>query len=319
MKLTLDSTIFTLQRAGGISTYWYELLKRLDSETTPFIHFQQPNSNILAPLLNHAIRHERSLLPGLLLRYLPFKTTLTTPTLFHSSYYRYSRQKGVANITTVHDFTYEYFNHGLKKQIHSWQKSQAVRHSAGVICVSENTRRDLLQFYPDIDPNRVSVIHNGVSEEFYPLPPEQPPSAQLSERPTEPFLLFVGDRSGYKNFPVALELLHQFRNLSLVVVGGREWTLSELQAITPLQERVVRFSGLGMADLNWLYNRAFALIYPSLYEGFGIPVLEAMRAGCPVVAFNGSSIPEVAGEAGLLVDEATAEAFSAKIVFTASH
>lgn len=235
---------------------------------------------------------------------------LAARSVFHSSYYRVSLQKDIVNITTVHDFTYEYFRSGLAKYIHVWQKGFAIRRSDGIICVSENTKKDLIKFYPTIDESKIKVIYNGVGNKFVKL--ENPKVYLIDEFEVlkdKKYMLYIGDRSSYKNFDVTVEVLKKLTDYSLVVVGGQEFSDIEKENMLDMKNRVYHFRGIGGDKLNALYNNAFCLFYPSRYEGFGIPVVEAMRAGCPVVSTNISSIPEVAGDAGLLVNEINGDNF----------
>jgi len=137
MKKSYDNIIFSLQKAGGVSDYWFELLKRFKLNGVQC--FELDNDNVFSSQLNLITRRE-SRIPLKILRYLPFQKNLPAYSIFHSSYYRVSLQKNIANVTTVHDFTYEYFTKGFRQKVHTWQKSFAIRHSAGIVCVSENTK-----------------------------------------------------------------------------------------------------------------------------------------------------------------------------------
>ncbi|MCT7539699.1 glycosyltransferase family 4 protein [Aliarcobacter cryaerophilus] len=308
MKITYDNIIFSLQKAGGISIYWTELIKRI-VKTKQVEFYEKSNKNIFRKEID-IITKQESDISFKLLRYLPFLKKLPPKTIFHSSYYRVSLQKDIVNITTVHDFTYEYFRSGLAKYIHVWQKGFAIKKSDGIICVSENTKKDLIKFYPMIDESKIKVIYNGVGDEFINLEnPKEYLTDEFERLKDKKYILYIGDRSSYKNFDIAIEVLKKLNNYSLVVVGGQEFSKDELENKIDIKDRVFHFRGIGGDKLNTLYNNAFCLLYPSSYEGFGIPISEAMKAGCPVVSTNISSIPEVAGDAGLLVDEIEVENF----------
>ena len=307
----VDNIIFYLQKSGGISVVWYELISRLLTESkysVKFIEYRTRIKNIFYDKLDLVSRQKIFIRLFCLnvQRFLPVKLRhIHVPFIFHSSYYRYSTNPNAINITTVHDFTYEYYCKGLSKWLHCWQKYRAIRHSDYIICISENTKEDLLKFLPDIDECKVSVIYNGVSDDYFPL------SDNISDLPfsKNEYLLFVGARSGYKNFKFAIDVLKAIKTKKLVIVGSP--LISKEIKELDLNVGRSRYTCVGRVSnerLNYLYNNAFALLYPSYYEGFGIPILEAQKAGCPVIAHNSSSIREIMGENSLKLDELTVDA-----------
>ncbi len=303
--LIADGIIYSVQRHGGITVYFNELLQRMKAEAAGDCRVVLHQGSAVNVELMPSEYETRPLRLAERYRSCPVPAQAS---LFHSSYYRLPDRR-VPVVTTVHDFIYERFASGPRKWLHSWQKFAAIRASHAVICISESTRRDLLQFLPDIRPERLHVVHNGVSNAFHPLSPDAMPKGVA-----RPYVLFVGARSGYKNFIPLVQAMTGQRDLDLVCIGGGVLTPQESELVKrQLGGRFAHHMGVSDAQLNQFYNGAFCLAYPSAYEGFGIPVLEAMRAGCPVVAMNSSSIPEVAGEAAQLLPEGSPEALHAAI------
>jgi mannosyltransferase len=271
-----DGIIYKLQKGGGISILFDEIISRL-------------------PQSDYTLNVPERLTIGQ--RYLDLSLN-TNFKVFHSTYYRLPKNKSENTITTVHDFTYERFVSGASKRVHSWQKNRAIKNSSEIICVSESTKNDLIYFLGDRFEKLITVIHNGVSSDYRPLSDIVPDSQ----------VLFVGSRFGYKNFSAAALAVSRFSDLKLVCVGGGGFTRKENKFLeSHLTGRHYHLGYLSNSDLNVELNRSICLLYPSLYEGFGIPVIEAMRSGCPVVAVNSSSIPEISDGAAYLLERGSVE------------
>lgn len=313
LRVAFDHQIFSGQRYGGISRYLVELVRCLalrDDCSVSVLALAHVNA-YLPSLRGSVVRGWRAphiprtarvrqrindLITRRLLRTL-------CPDVVHETYYSARRlaPDGVPTVVTVHDMIHErfpwYFSDAASL---ARRKAAAVRRAAHVICVSENTRRDLLELIP-IDPARVSVIHLASS-----LSPAAMSAQIETRRDVQPYILFVGDRGGYKNFGALLDAImllpNGLRKVGLVTFGGGALRAAELQHVIRLGGNSFVHMHGGDEVLTKLYSNAAALVYPSLYEGFGIPVIEAMVCGCPVVCSNTGSLPEVAGASAEFCD-----------------
>lgn len=309
MHVIIDLIAFSLQKSGGVSVYWYEIINRILIESDGeylFIDEDGNKENIFRKELkiqeNHII-NEKTRLFNYLSRYREINLKISKKNfIFHSTYYRtlskvVKKRNNVKEIVTVHDFTYEHFSKGLRKWVHCYQKKKAISAADVVICISENTKKDLLHLYPQFSNKDVRVVYNGVSSDYFVIPEFK------CVNDISPYFLFVGSRASYKNFDFAIEAIAQTDCFKLNIVGTvlKDKEVDMLNELIPGRWKL--FNNIENVKLNELYNDAYALIYPSSYEGFGIPLLEAMKAGCPFIAYNSSSIPEVAGNAGVLIDQ----------------
>ena len=286
-----DGIIFDLQKTGGISILFEEIFHRLLSNGV---------EHRVLKYRNRSEARDVILRKRTLERYRDVCVPLQGE-IFHSTYYRLPSMgsKNMAVFTTVHDFTYERHVGGVRAKVHSWQKNRAINKSDKIICVSESTKQDALEF-SGVSEDRISVVYNGVSNDYYPL--------NKIDLNSFMYVLFVGARAGYKNFEVAVKAVSLHRDIHLVCVGGGAFAEEELVFLeSHLSGRYSHAGFVTNQELNVFYNEAFCLLYPSIYEGFGIPILEAMSAGCPVIAVNASSIPEVAGDSALLIERGTVD------------
>jgi len=216
------------------------------------------------------------------------------------------------SVITVHDLAFMLYPHFLTKASARYygQIDQAVRHADAIIAVSQATKRDVMRLL-GVDDRKITVIYEAANPFFGPM--DRHEAAQRVSRRfgvAGDFLLFVSTIEPRKNVP---NLLRAFRRLlddygqdvRLVVVGEKGWLFDEaFDLVTELRlsEEVIFLGRVAAEELLWLYNSAQALVQPSIYEGFGLMPLEAMACGTPVVVSNVSSMPEVAGDAGLTVD-----------------
>jgi glycosyltransferase involved in cell wall biosynthesis len=189
---------------------------------------------------------------------------------------------------------HELFPEGFKGENIAEQKKKVIECATKIIAISDNTKTDIIKFY-DIDPKKIEVIPLATSLQM-------PVSDSLLNLPQR-YILFVGNRDVYKNFSFFLTsistLLNDEEDLFLICAGGGVLSDEEMLLLKDLRiiRKVLHYPIANDSTLSHLYRNAILFVFPSLYEGFGIPVLEAFSCGCAVAASNCSSLPEVGGEA----------------------
>ncbi|HAY78375.1 MAG TPA: glycosyltransferase family 1 protein [Planctomycetaceae bacterium] len=326
MRILYDGAIYSVQRAGGINRYFAELISRLPSSWTPILAtVSKPDTHVL----EHSqlqwqqcdtYRGPKAWVKWRRRRFFRQLYANTQADVVHPTSYRLLSNQALASlrqplVVTVYDMIHERFPELVdRRRRNARLKQAAILAARRIICISESTRRDLLEFYPEVE-DRVSVIHlaadlgpaaeiDGPEEQAAYAPPEfAPPRCQ----DRTPYFLYVGSRAAYKNFDRLLRAMQAVVSRDprvRLVVAGSCLTRHEQQQIAALglAEHVETLTSVTDEELRALYHHALALVYPSRYEGFGIPVLEAMACQTVVVAANTSSIPEVAGDAALLFD-----------------
>jgi len=332
MKLLYDHQVFSIQHYGGISRYFCELmdqyshdpeigfrlalrysqndllhqyaqLNRFWTRRNAFFSDTQVITNLQRKIrfnfLNHLFNNRNESIRWLKGR----DFDLFHPTYYDPYFLTYLQKRPY--ILTMYDMVHETYPGIFEKgdPTSEWKKILA-KNASKIIAISEHTKADIIKFL-DIEPERIQVIYLASA-----FNPEKIPRAlrQIPEdTPPEKYLLFLGNRILYKNFTFLIEALvpvfQKNSDLHLICAGGGSFTQSELSLLRKMNitSRVHSFP----ADdntLQHLYRNAVAFVFPSLYEGFGIPVLEAFSCGCPAVLSNTSSLPEIGGDAALYFD-----------------
>ncbi|EHD01853.1 Mannosyltransferase [Salmonella enterica subsp. enterica serovar Wandsworth str. A4-580] len=231
--IVIDGVIFSLQKSGGISVYFSELLRRIRTDKEDVLHLLYNNQNIYTKgsdyVVNRIARLHISVERFIKVNISGTKNDIfdifhssyyRKNDIFHSSYYRLPNAKFNGKIiTTVHDFTEEIYPRGLISKVHHKQKRQAILGSDGIICISNNTMKDMHKFIPESVNIPTRVIYNGVGD-F---------SVRNIDAKFESYVIFVGARSGYKNFKMCVSALRYFDDIELIVVGGGEFSKEEIK------------------------------------------------------------------------------------------
>ncbi len=230
------------------------------------------------------------------------------PTGVSPFFFGAGRSKIVVTLHDVFPWSFPGTSTLIEKIIYRLWLPRTIQKAHAVITASEQSRKDILHFLP-VAPGRMHVIPHGISHCFHPLPASET-KARLVEAfdLSSPFILSAGTTAPRKNIPRLVEaftrLAKEFPQLRLVLVGpssGKTTIANPLSAGGRLSDRIVRTGPVSDSDLAALYNGCELFVFPSLYEGFGLPPLEAMACGTPVVCSNTSSLPEVVGDAALFV------------------
>lgn len=315
MKIAFDYQIFCLQAYGGISRYYARLASALSSteEVKIFapLHCNEYLDSVSRDLVRGTRIAKRASLPvrcAIPYNYAAseFSSSRWGRDIVHETYFSmFQPQRKCPTVVTIYDMVHELFPGQFSKVGNvSARKRMAVDRASKVICISESTRNDLIRLW-GVDESRIAVIHLGFDRLLS--------ASTINDRYLDhalnekPYLLFVGSRGGYKNFEGFIRAYSSSSELKagfkVISFGGGAFTLREEKLISELgvSDKVIYVGGSDSL-LATLYERAAAFIYPSLYEGFGLPPLEAMSKSCPVILSNTSSMPEIVGDAGQYFD-----------------
>ena len=307
MNVLYDHQAFSMQKFGGISRYFYELINHLDSDISYKLPIYFSNNFYIQ---NKDVSNHRCFFPskdfkgkskilGLINNYSINKWAKTSIDIVHPTYYEPYFLRKIKNtpfVLTVYDMIHEKYSNYFKKSDPAIvYKKTLCEKASKIIAISENTKKDLVELF-NINPEKITVIYLGQSFD-----------ANLTNGMTLPeqYVLFTGQRAGYKNFNRFIEAYSKIaiKNDIELICTGRPFSEEELSLLRQLQieKRVTHFLANDL-QLAELYRRSRLFVFPSEYEGFGIPILEAFASGCPIALSQASSFPEIAGDAGLYFD-----------------
>src|SRR5688500_3758797 len=303
----------------GIGTYIRNLLRhlaRIDQQSEYVLLCAAADMHV-PPTLGPNFRAVLEPSPNYSLReqwHVPLVLQREKPDVYHAPHYVLPAAVMCPSVVTIHDCIHLMFPQYLpNRRAYLYARTvvwAAAQRADAILTVSEASKRDILRFF-DVKPEKVVVVHNAIDERFW-TPPADDEVARVRERYQleHGFVLYAGNIKPHKNLVRLIEAFdeirkHGFEDLKLLIIGDE---ISRLPALRRAVHRHklhkhVRFLGyLSDETLAVLYRLAAAFVFPSLYEGFGLPPLEAMASGTPVVTSNVSSLPEVAGDAAVLVD-----------------
>jgi len=348
MKILYDHQMFYRQNYGGVSRYYCELMNQFSCD--PDIRFvlslryvQNDNLEQFPQLNQYWSNRYNFLYDNRLISFMQKKIRFNALNfglnyiinnqeesvrllkeqdfdVFHPSYYepyflKFLQKKPYA--ITVYDMIHELFPQyfKVKDQTKKWKK-QLIENAGAIIAISENTKNDVLKF-TEVDPDRVRVIHLGNPLEHQIWPHTAETSTDITA-PERSYLLFVGGRGAYKNFDFFIRsiagLLHDYKDLYLVCAGSLPFSAEEKRTLEKLHVlHKVHHVKVNDSILKNLYDNAVAFIFPSLYEGFGLPILEAFSTGCPTILSNASSFPEIGGDGALYFEPGDSESIVSAI------
>ena len=308
MKVLYDAQVFSWQRFGGVSRYCYELIRNLDENISYYLTVFLSNNVYLK---NHDISNPFTFFPNtdfkgsrriiFIANQAKFiienkkKYDLIHPTYYHPYFLKHIGNKPF--VFTVHDMTHEKFPQFFPNHDDTTQnKLLLCRKATNIIAISQKTKEDLVEIF-NINPDKISVVYEGQS-----LIPSDKQTLSLPSN----YILYVGARDKYKNF---IRFINAFSIISgknkdiELVCTGAAFSKEELELFYHLNiSNKVHHIYTTDFQLVELYSRAKLFIYPSEYEGFGIPILEAFACNCPLLLSNTSCFPEIAQEGGLYFD-----------------
>lgn len=333
MRIGIDARSVLKQRTG-VGNYTYNLIENLSQidRENQYVLFYSHHKNVRSAIpkfdnpnfQSKFIRFPNKLLNLMwgTLRIPKIDWLVGEVDLYHSPNYNLNMLGKGKSLMTIHDlnfFTYRKYSISSARWHYAFKIKSYAHQVDAITVVSESTKREVLK-YMEVPGEKVHVVYNGYSPSFRPLEESENTQKVLEKYKIEgDFILYVGTLEPRKNIEGLIRAYHQCKakdDFLLVLAGGKGWKYKHIFRLVEelkLENRVVFTWYVPDSDLPVLYNQASLFVYPSFYEGFGIPPLEAMACGLPVIVSNTTSIPEVVGDAGVYVDPHDVEQISRSI------
>lgn len=316
MIIGIDGNEANVDKHVGVSVYTLTMLKYFAEHATENLQFRvylkdqpkdllpKPSSHFRYDVVNGRFLWSQIFLP------IRLYTKKEIDVFFSPAHYT-PRFCPVPLVTTIHDLSYFYYpEEFLKKDLYklkNWTK-RAIEKSKKIIAVSKNTKKDILKFY-QVPEEKVEVIYNGFEKPVNEKKVGIKNVLKTYDLRPKMYLLYVGTLQPRKNINTLIEAFKKVsetqKDWKLVIVGKKGWLYDDIYRLVTglnLSDKVIFTDYIPDEDIAALYSEAFCFVLPSLYEGFGIPILEAMSYGCPVITSFSSSLPEIGGDACMYLD-----------------
>ena len=302
MRILYDYQIMLMQKYGGVSRGFCEvasILKECYKQDVEFVSEGSQNYYLqtlfgvksVKEIEDDCIRKNQM---TVLEKCVSGRYDILHSTWYHPYLYDVA---GCKHVITIHDMVQECYPLYLENRSFVECKKRLIESADAIIAVSRHTKEDIIKVYPHISSDKVFVVHQGGKKEYR--------GTMSAMDVPQKYLLYVGARGGYKNFETfvvaAEKVMKKDSDIHLVCVGGGEFTPQERRMVYDIKDKVLHVHATD-EQLEYLYRHAKAFVFPSKYEGFGIPIIEAFSYGCPVVLSDASCFPEIATDAAVYFD-----------------
>ncbi|OGY19161.1 MAG: hypothetical protein A2784_02930 [Candidatus Chisholmbacteria bacterium RIFCSPHIGHO2_01_FULL_48_12] len=310
MLIGIDGNEANIKERVGSNVYAFELITEITKR-------DQHNEYIIY-LRENRVHDLPKFRAGLNYRILPPKILWTQwrlpldlywhqprPQIFFTPGHYAPRFSSVPTVISILDLAFlkfpQFFKPAVLSQLKNWTK-YSIQKASHIFAISEHTKQDIINYY-GVDATRITVTYPGIHPRFrQTYSPDQIKVVLTKYHLPTSYLLFVGTRQPRKNLDKLIQAVEQIPNAKLIIVGKTWYQFKKSEIRNPKSEKIITLDYISDEDLPLLMLGSQALVLPSLYEGFGIPVVEAMAVGTPVVVSNVSSLPEVVGDSGVLID-----------------
>lgn len=329
MKIGIDTSRANFFPRSGVEWYAFNLLKKFYElgQSDDFLLYTP--DNLVSDLLPLPKNFQQKVLKWPFSKFwtlgrMSLEMSWRKPDILFVPSHTFPFVGGKKNVITWHDVAYERYPENYSRwELTSLKQGikRSLRMADKIIAISNFTKEEMLRIY-DVDPGLIEVVHLGCDHKvWHPVDPSQYKKVLESYNVTFPYFVFLGKLSMKKNVIGLIRIYNYFRSkakekFNLILIGSESPFNKEIDneiKASPYRDEIRKFGWLPTADIPAFLSGAKALIFPSIYEGFGLPALEAMASGCPVIASNSTSLPEILGEAGLYSNTHDIEGFAGQM------